>query len=92
LNQTLRPFCFGYFGDGSCDFSQAGLQLHSFLSQPPKSLGLQVWATRTHPLELSLSNSTHIFHDSLLDIGIQYWDTMAISYPPSFRPEILLLQ
>jgi hypothetical protein len=46
LSHTFSPFCIGYFGDGILQSICAwtGLKLWSYWFQPPKWLGLHVWA------------------------------------------------
>jgi hypothetical protein len=50
LSHAVSSFCFGYFGDGSCElFAQAGLEPWPSWSQLPKYLGIQTRTTKAWP-------------------------------------------
>jgi hypothetical protein len=66
LSHTSSPLCCfcGYFGDGLRHIFPGGLEPPSFLSQPPKYLGLQAQATSTQRkffLKYHAGPNSHLF-------------------------------
>jgi hypothetical protein len=58
LEPHLLSLCSGYLGDGGLRNYLFGLEPWSSLCQPPKYLGLQVWATSIRPFVI-IKNTLH---------------------------------